>query len=140
MCPRINVINVVQTRTTGSAAWCMDKQTMTNHKPEYGILMSFSHSLQEHCLLLLERYDEDLRRELAFCLLASERILAMLGPECSDASSILNTNILFLKDLFGLGQDGNQPVAALSDKLQSLSLKQPDVSISTESLQVKIFY
>ena len=77
---------------------------------------------------------------MAFRLLATEKILSMLGPECSDASSILNTNILFLKDLFGLVHDGDHTVAALSDKLQSLSLKQPDVSISTESLQVKIFY
>ena len=138
MCPRINVINVVQTRTTGSAAWCMDKQTMTNHKPEYGILMSFSHSLLEHCLLLLERYDEDLRRELAFCLLASERILAMLGPVCTDAASILHTNMLFLKDFFGL-HNGYDPVAALSAELQSLSLTQPNVSMASASLQVKIF-
>ena len=76
---------------------------------------------------------------MAFRLLATEKILAMLGPECSDASSILHTNILFLKDLFKLGQDGNQPVAALSDRLQSLSLMQPNASISTESLQVNIF-
>ena len=113
-------------------------QTMINHKPEYGILISFSHSLLEHCLLLLERYDENLRREMAFRLLASERILAMLGPVCTDAASILASNMLFLKDLFGL-HSGYDPIAALSAELQSLSLTQPNVSIASASLQVKKF-
>ena len=76
---------------------------------------------------------------MAFRLMATEKILSMLGPECGVAASILHTNMVFLKDLFGLAHDGDHAVAALSDKLQSLSLMQPNASISTESLQVNIF-
>ena len=76
---------------------------------------------------------------MSFRLLATKKILSMLEPECSDAASILHTNMLFLKDLFGL-DDGDLPEAALSNELQSLSLIQPNVSISTASLQVKIVF
>ena len=86
-------------------------------------------------MLLLERYEEILQRQMSFRLLATKKILSMLEPECSDAASILHTNMLFLKDLFGL-DDGDLPEAALSNELQSLSLIQPNVSISTASLQV----
>ena len=86
-------------------------------------------------MLLLERYEEILQRQMSFRLLATKKILSMLEPECSDAASILHTNMLFLKDLFGL-DDGDLPEAVLSNELQSLSLIQPNVSISTASLQV----
>ena len=90
-------------------------------------------------MLLLGRYKEILQRQMSFRLLATKKILSMLEPECSDAASILRTNMLFLKDLFGL-DDGDLPEAALSNELQSLSLIQPNVSISTASLQVKIVF
>ena len=75
---------------------------------------------------------------MSFRLLATKKILSMLEPECSDAASILHTNMLFLKDFFGL-HNGYDPVAALSAELQSLSLTQPNVSMASASLQVKIF-
>ncbi len=99
----------------------------------------FFHCQLEHFVMLLERYYEILRQEMDFCLLATERICSILGPKCCDATSILIINNLFLQDLFGL-DNGDPPVSALTNELQSLSLIRPNVSISTASLQVKILF
>ena len=80
-----------------------------------------------------------LRRNVAFSLLATDKIFNTLGSDCTVAESIVQTSKRFLTDLFGLKEEGSKEdtVEALSDQLQSLELQKSQRDLIGESLKVR---
>jgi len=92
--------------------------------------------------LILGKYMDLLRRNVAFRLHATDKIFTILRSECTVAESIVQTSKMFLKDLFGLkeGDSKEDPVAAVSAQLQSLELKKSFSDLIGKSLQVRVSF
>jgi len=92
--------------------------------------------------LILGKYMDLLRRNVAFSLLATDKIFNILGPECTVAESIVQTSKKILTDMFGLkeGDSKEDPIAAVRDQLQSLELKKFHRDLIGASLKVRLSF